>query len=138
MESRGYQKANHSDTLSKSIEKGNLWQSIAACKCPICTKGQMFKSKATDLSRFNELKEACPNCGFKFMPEPGFYQISMFLTYAFGVALFVIFGFLTYFIFSNPPLWVYYLMIFIPAVVTVPWSLRYSKVIMLYIFTWRK
>ncbi|MFD2033864.1 DUF983 domain-containing protein [Belliella marina] len=138
MENKGHQKSNRSGLVFQGIEKGNLWLSMESCKCPICTKGDMFKSSATDLKKFNELNESCSNCGFKFMPEPGFYQISMFLTYAFSVALFVIFGFLTYLIFDNPPLWVYYAMIFIPAIITVPWSLRYSKVIMLYIFTWKK
>jgi len=120
------------------MEKVGFWQSLASCKCPLCTKGSMFKSKALDLRNFNELNESCPSCGSSFMPEPGFYQISMFVTYAFSVALFVIFGILANVIFNDPPLWVYYIMIFIPAIISVPWSLRYSKVIMLYLFTWKK
>lgn len=128
---------NVSEIRFNGMEKGRVWPSLAGCKCPNCTKGPMFKSNALDLRKFNELNENCPNCGSGFMPEPGFYQISMFVTYAFSVALFVIFGFLTNLIFNDPPLWIYYIMILIPASVSIPWSLRYSKVIMLYIFTWK-
>lgn len=51
-----------------------------------------------------------------------------------GVAIFMVFGFLAYLVFNDPPLWVYYVSIFIPTLITTPWNLRYSKVIMLYYF----
>ena len=114
--------------------KKSMVQAMAQCKCPVCTEGDMFKTKATNLKKFNELKEKCEVCGFRFMPEPGFYQISLFLTYAVSVAIFLIFGVATYYLFNDPPLWVYYVTIFTPALLTVPWNLRYSKVVMLYFF----
>jgi hypothetical protein len=46
----------------------------------------------------------------------------------------IVLGFATYFLFNNPPLGVYYAVIGIPAIIIVPWNLRYSKVVMLYIF----
>jgi uncharacterized protein (DUF983 family) len=97
----------------------------------------MFRSSAFNMHKFNELNMHCPVCGYDFMPEPGFYQISLFITYAFGVALFVVFGVLTYLIFDEPSLWHYYLMIFIPALLSTPWSVRYSKALMLYAFVWK-
>ncbi len=110
------------------------WQAMLQCKCPICTKGNMFKTKATNLKKFNELKPQCEVCGFRFMPEPGFYQISLYFTYTVNVVFFIVFGFAAYLLFNNPPLWVYYLAVFTPAILLAPWNLRYSKVIMLYIF----
>lgn len=115
------------------LNKSKL-RAMLTCKCPVCTKGDMFKSPATDLRNFNELRNSCEVCGYEFMPEPGFYQVSLFFTYAVGVAIFVVFGFIAYWVFNNPPLWVYYVVIITPAVITAPWNLRYSKVMMLYAF----
>ncbi|HSI78792.1 MAG TPA: DUF983 domain-containing protein [Lunatimonas sp.] len=115
-------------------QKMPMLKAMVLCKCPICTEGDMFKTPATNLKHFNELKTSCDVCGFMFMPEPGFYQISLFFTYAVGVAIFIVFWVATYWLLNDPPLWVYYWSISIPAVVTAPWNLRYSKVFMLYLF----
>jgi hypothetical protein len=37
-------------------------------------------------------------------------------------------------VFNDPPLWVYYTAIFVPAILATPWNLRYSKVVILYVF----
>lgn len=121
-------------TSKRDNTKRSMLQAMVHCKCPVCTEGDMFKTKATNLSKFNELKPACEVCGFKFMPEPGFYQLSLFFTYAVCVAFFVVFGFATYYLLDNPPLWVYYVAVITPTIIATPWSLRYSKVVMLYVF----
>lgn len=120
-------------------EKLPMVQAIVLCKCPRCTRGDMFKTSALNLGQFNELREACEHCGLRYQVEPGFYQISMFFTYAVSVALIVVFGFGAYLIFNDPPLWVYYIAIFTPLILTTPWNVRYSKVMMLYFFgnVWR-
>ncbi|MCC5937718.1 MAG: DUF983 domain-containing protein [Lunatimonas sp.] len=128
----------NSPKIDRTKERAALFPSLLGCKCPVCTRGQMFRSSALDMRNFNELNKQCAVCGYDFMPEPGFYQISLFITYAFGVAIFVVFGVLTYLIFESPKLWHYYLMIFIPAVLFTPWNVRYSKVLMLYAFVWRR
>ncbi|WPP47981.1 DUF983 domain-containing protein [Catalinimonas niigatensis] len=94
----------------------------------------MFKTKATNLSKFNEIKPACDVCAFRFMPESGFYQLSLYFTYAVYVAFFVIFGVATCYLLNDPPLWVYYVAVILPTIIATPWSLRYSKVVMLYVF----
>jgi uncharacterized protein (DUF983 family) len=114
--------------------KKSMLEAMIKCKCPVCTEGDMFKTGATNLSKFNELKPACEVCHFRFMPEPGFYQISLYFTYAVNVAFFLVFGFGAYYLFNDPPLWVYYTAIFVPAILATPWNLRYSKVVMLYVF----
>jgi uncharacterized protein (DUF983 family) len=124
---------SHSTVMTRKTKLSKL-QAMAQCKCPVCTKGDMFKSKATNLKKFNELKQKCEVCGFRLMPEPGFYQISLFFTYAINVIIFVIFGFAAYFLLNEASIWTYGAIIAIPSIVAVPWNLRYSKVIMLYIF----
>jgi uncharacterized protein (DUF983 family) len=128
------QEVNNTNSHEPIRNSDQRIKGILGCKCPVCKEGDMFKSKATNLNKFNELNQNCKTCGFSFMPEPGFYQISMFFTYMVGVAIFIVFGFLTYFIFNDPPLWVYYVTIFVPTFLTTPWNLRYSKVVMLYYF----
>lgn len=109
-------------------------QSMAHCKCPVCTQGDMFKSGPLNVAKFNELKESCEVCGFNFMPEPGFYQISLYFTYAVNVLIFLIAWILISLLFENPSMWTYLLAVAIPAIAIAPWNLRYSKVVMLYIF----
>jgi uncharacterized protein (DUF983 family) len=121
-------------SLKEERSRKAMFKAMLQCKCPVCTKGDMFKTRATKLARFNELKAACKVCGFRFMPEPGFYQLSLYFTYAVCVAFVVIFGFATYYLLNDPPLWVYYLAILLPTTLATPWSLRYSKVVMLYAF----
>lgn len=107
---------------------------IIQCKCPVCTQGDMFKTSAINLKRFNELKEKCEVCGYGFQPEPGFYQMSLYFTYAISIGILVIFGFGTYFLLDGPSLWVIYVAVLIPAILSIPWNIRYSKVMVLYIF----
>ena len=128
------QEIKHGNTHKPMGKSNRKFNAMLQCKCPICKEGDMFKSSALNISQFNELNKNCETCGFGFMPEPGFYQISMFFAYMVGVAIFVIFGFLTYVAFNDPPLWVYYVSIFIPTILSTPWNLRYSKVVMLYYF----
>jgi uncharacterized protein (DUF983 family) len=110
------------------------WQAILQCKCPRCTQGDMFKTGALNIKKFNELKEQCAVCGLRFQVEPGFYQLSMYFTYAVSIAIIFVFGLGAYLTFEDPPLWVIYVAIFTPLVLTTPWNVRYSKVIMLYVF----
>ncbi|MBK6389666.1 MAG: DUF983 domain-containing protein [Saprospiraceae bacterium] len=51
-------------------------------RCPQCEKGKMFSSGLFQFSKFLDMPEKCEYCGLKFMPEPGFYMGSMFVSYA--------------------------------------------------------
>jgi cell division protein FtsW (lipid II flippase) len=37
------------------------------------------------------MNRRCPNCGADFVPEPGFYQGALYISYAFYVAFMVIY-----------------------------------------------
>jgi hypothetical protein len=50
------------------------------------------------------------------------------------VAISVIFGVLANYIFNDPEIWVYMVMIFTPLLLLSPLSMRYSRVLMLYFF----
>ncbi len=51
-------------------------------------------TKSAFSRHFDQMHDHCPHCGTNFMPEPGFYWASMFVSYAF----FTIWTLLTFFI----------------------------------------
>ena len=107
---------------------------LASCKCPRCRKGNMFLSSAYDLKRFSDMPANCSHCGFKFEIEPGFFWGAMYISYAFTVAIAVNVSLILWWYAGNPSIWVYAaanggLMILLS-----PLMLRYSRVVMLYLF----
>lgn len=109
-------------------------KSISECRCPQCREGHMFAYPAWQLHRATRMHETCPHCGFKFEVEPGFFWGAMYFSYAFGVAISVIFGVLAWWFFGDPEIWVYMVVIFTPLFLLSPLSMRYSRVLMLYLF----
>lgn len=75
----------------------------------------------------------CPVCGAGFEPEPGFYLGAMYITYAFNVVLMIAFGLSIYYFVSLPEI-VYLVLIAIVAVITTPFSFRFSRIQWLYWF----
>ncbi|WP_420147674.1 DUF983 domain-containing protein [Spirosoma sp.] len=69
--------------------------SIAFNKCPRCHEGNFFVKNSAFSKDFDKMHERCPHCGENFMPEPGFYWASMFVSYA----LYTIYILATFFIF---------------------------------------
>ena len=94
----------------------------------------MFMHPGWQLHKATRMHETCPHCGLKFEIEPGFFWGAMYFSYAFGVALSVIFGVLAWWLFEDPAIWVYMVMIFTPLLLLSPLSMRYSRVLMLYLF----
>ncbi|MBX0292946.1 DUF983 domain-containing protein [Hymenobacter sp. HSC-4F20] len=76
----------------------------------------------------------CPVCGQAYEPEPGFYWGAMFISYAFSTAIMLVTGFLVYYLFHDPAVWVYVTSVAALAVLLTPLSLRYSRTLMLYWF----
>ncbi|HHB77683.1 MAG TPA: DUF983 domain-containing protein [Saprospiraceae bacterium] len=51
-------------------------------KCPRCRKGDLFESPTLGFNSDSfKMPDKCPVCGQSYMPEPGFYYGSMFLSY---------------------------------------------------------
>lgn len=109
-------------------------KAMGECRCPQCRQGNMFMNPAWQLHKATRMHETCPHCGLKFEVEPGFFWGAMYFSYAFGVAISVIFGILAYWLFDNPEIWVYMVVIFTPLFLLSPLSMRYSRVLMLYLF----
>ena len=57
--------------------------SIINNKCPRCHQGNFFVENSAFSWHFDDMHDHCAHCGLNFMPEPGFYWASMFVSYAF-------------------------------------------------------
>lgn len=116
--------------MDKSFRKALL-----SGKCPACREGVIFKHplSLSQISHFAEMHGACPTCGAGFEPEPGFYFGSMFITYAFNVILVIVSG-VTMYSFWDLPEWAFIVVVFLLAVVALPFSFRMSRTLWLYWF----
>ena len=67
--------------------KDSRLYSVLFNKCPHCHEGDFFVENSAFTRHFDDMHDHCPVCGENFMPEPGFYWASMFVSYAFYTAL---------------------------------------------------
>lgn len=103
-------------------------------KCPRCHQGPLFCTSAFNLTKFADMPEACPVCGQRYEPEPGFYWGAMYITFAFSTGIMLVVGFLVYHLLHDPDTWVYISAVAFFTVLLAPLSLRYSRTLMLYWF----
>lgn len=62
-------------------------QGIAHGKCPKCKTGNIFKDKGNIfLVRAPKMHSHCPECGYRFEKEPGYFIGSLYVSYALAVA----------------------------------------------------
>lgn len=109
-------------------------QALAACKCPQCRKSTMFKYPAYNLLKATQMYADCQECGLHYEIEPGFFWGAMYVSYAFSVAISVIVGVADFILLNDPDLMVYIFTIIPASIILSPWSMRYSRTIMLYAF----
>ncbi|AIZ64432.1 hypothetical protein PK28_13485 [Hymenobacter sp. DG25B] len=107
---------------------------MLAQKCPRCHTGPLFNHSVWNLSKLTDMPEACPVCGQRYEPEPGFYWGAMYISFGFSTGIMLVVGFLVYHLLHDPDVWVYILSVAVVTVLFAPLSLRYSRTIMLYLF----
>lgn len=107
---------------------------LLAQRCPRCHEGPLYKHSSFNVSKFEEMYEACPVCGLHYEPEPGFYWGAMYISFAFSTGIMLIVGVLLYYLANDPPTWVYVTSVALVTVLMAPLSLRYSRALMLYFF----
>lgn len=104
-------------------------------RCPRCRRGNMFEGPTYGL-KLQKMNENCPHCGMKFEREPGYFYVSMFVSYAMNVAEMIAIAVATYVLTGNMEDPLLYLAIMFPAVFLLsPLNYRYSRVILLYWLT---
>lgn len=79
------------------------------------------------------MNQVCSHCEATFEPEPGFYFGALYVSYAFTCAIFAAVSVVLYYT-VNPPEWVYITAVIGSAVLFIPVSFRYSRILFLYWF----
>lgn len=103
-------------------------------KCPRCRKGPLFVHPALSF-KFTKMYENCPVCGLKYEVEPGFFWGAMYISYAFTVTIGIISGIVIYNLLNDPDVIVYLGIIGLILVLLSPFVFRFSRVIMLHLFS---
>lgn len=112
----------------------NKGTAILQGKCPRCQSGKMFKHNAIS-SSFMQMFDDCPVCGLHFEIEPGFFWGAMYVSYAITVGIMLVLGLGTLILLNDPDFWVY-IGIIIPAfILASPFTYRYSRILMIYLFS---
>lgn len=112
----------------------SLFQGMMHQKCPHCREGKMFEFATYNVSKFSKMHNKCPNCGQDFVVEPGFYTGAMYFSYAFNVAILVIFG-LGFNILFNPDVLILTAIVIGISFLAMPLNFRYSRILMIYLFS---
>lgn len=102
-------------------------------RCPRCHQGPLFSHSALS-TKFTEMPAHCPVCQQAYEPEPGFYWGAMYISFVFSTGIMLVVGFAVYFLLNDPDTWVYILSVAVASLLFMPFSLRYSRTLMLYLF----
>jgi uncharacterized protein (DUF983 family) len=114
-------------------------QAVIQCKCPRCRRGDIFSGKMYSLSFKGQVtNEYCSYCNLRFEREPGYFYVSMFISYAMNVAEMITVSVAAYIlglplIYDN--LWYYVGILFLTVLIFSPFNYRYSRVILLHWLT---
>ena len=87
------------------FKKGTKMYSAVHMKCPQCHEGDFFVSHSYDLKKVGETYKNCPKCNLRYAKEPGFYYGAMYVSYAYGVALFTAIVILYWLAFRSFDVW---------------------------------
>lgn len=110
----------------------SLANAIAGAKCPKCREGNIFPVSPFSYRKLTVIHSRCTVCDASLVPEPGFYDGAMYISYAFSVALMVISLVAINVLVAKPELWMYLSTVVGLTLVLMPAMLRYSKALYLY------
>ncbi len=110
------------------------WHAMSNAKCPRCRVGQVFTG-ATYSFKIQKMNEYCPYCKLKFEREPGYFYVSMFISYAMNVAEMITVSVAAYvfglaLVYEN--LWYFLTLLFATTIIFSPFNYRYSRIALLY------
>ena len=105
------------------------WHAIVHAKCPRCRKGKMF---APGFFK-QKMHKRCPYCDLYFERHPGYFYVSMFVSYALNVAEFVTVGIATYVLSGGSEnMWLYIGLILLATVLLAGFNFKYSRVLQMH------
>jgi len=110
----------------------SLANSIVWAKCPKCREGNLFPVSPFSYRKLTVIHSRCAVCDADLIPEPGFYDGAMYISYAFSVALMVTSLVAINVLVAKPELWMYLNSVMGLTIFLMPAMLRYSKTLYLY------
>lgn len=111
------------------------FKAVMTSKCPRCREGKVFAKPLFREWDFLRIHENCPSCGVKYEIEPGFFWGAMYINYGFNVATLTALS-LAVWLFWNPDSpWPYIISVIAGIVLTVPFTARFSRILMLHWFS---
>lgn len=110
----------------------SLAAAIAQAKCPKCREGNMFPVSPFSYRKLTVIHSRCAVCDADLVPEPGFYDGAMYISYAFSVALMVTSLIAINVLVDKPKLWMYLGTVVGLTICLMPAMLRYSKTLYQY------
>ena len=111
----------------------SIISSIVSCKCPRCREGKVFPHSAFNLFGFSKTNDHCPNCGLKFEHQTGFFWGAMYISYAFGTIIMIVFGVLAI---NLDWSFAKIAAVLVPTMLLItPFSYRYSRILLLYLLS---
>lgn len=111
----------------------NAIEAIARCKCPRCRRGEMFATRF-HFFRPAKMNENCPVCGLRYEIELGFFWASLYVSYGLNVGESLILAFILNILTGSSNPWLYSGVIVFFILLLVSFNIRYSRVLLLYMF----
>ncbi len=110
------------------------WHGITNSKCPRCRVGKVFSGPVYSL-KAQKMNEFCPHCALKFEREPGYFYVSMFVSYAMNVIQMITISvaanaFGLSLVYEN--LWYFVAILLTTSILCSPFNYRYSRMVLLY------
>lgn len=122
------------EPIHKNNRTVSQWSGIVNAKCPRCRTGNVFTGPTYGF-KIQKMNEFCPHCQLKFEREPGYFYVSMFVSYALNVAEMITVSVAAYIFglkLEYDNLWYFVAILFGTTVLFSPFNYRYSRMILLY------
>lgn len=128
-------KTDHNYSIIQEESFPSKAEAARKALCPRCRTGQMFHGKMLQ-RKGNKMHVNCPHCNLRYEREPGYFYVSMFVSYAFSVAELVIACLAVYILTGiDDSFWLYMAVVAIVIVLTAPFNYRFSRVVLMYWLT---
>lgn len=111
---------------------GNIVLQVFSGKCPNCKKDKVFKKGAgIAFLTIPTMKNACANCNYLFMKEPGFFTGAMYVSYGLAIIELAISFIVANLFFSDNLVLVIMIAVIVLLSTT---NFRYSRLLWIYFF----
>lgn len=110
------------------------FKAVMTARCPECRTGSVFTHSPFHPSKFLNVHDECPHCKCNYEPEPGFFWGAMYINYGFNIAALVAVSLAIWLLFGSVSPWTHVIAVVITVVVTIPFTTRASRVLMLHWF----